>query len=142
MKKSALVFVLASCAAAAAEAQTMQPLWDVKYYCNYSSPWFNEVDPGWTIFTNKRTFPNVTYGIELYQATTSTGQDNRRIAFSSPQDICRRDPETGDCEVVATSFQFSVVQGPQCTRAVVREWGHRITFTLCSNGLTRTCTTY
>ena len=153
MKKLVLLLVMGSgLAAPAARAQQlcacppgterMEPLWDVRYNCDYSSPWFNEVDPGWTIFTDERAFPQVTYGIELYQAQTSTGRDNRRIAFAPRGNTCRLDRETGECNLVASVYEFTVVGGPQCTRTVAREYGHRLEFTSCDNGKTRSCTTY
>jgi hypothetical protein len=125
-----------------ADVQPMEPRWDVRYTCDYSNPWFNEVDPGWAILTDERTFPQVTYGIELYQAQTGTGRDNRRIAFALLGNTCRLDRVTGECNLVNSVYQFSVVAGPQCSRTVVRDYGHRVDYDGCDNGKRRTCTTY
>jgi hypothetical protein len=155
MKKLAPTFVLGACLAASAASaqivpgpcpcppgvQPMEPLFDVEYHCRYSSPWQNEVNPGRSTFTDKRQFPSVTYGIELYDATTPTGRDNRRIAFAHRANACHQD-ESGLCEIARSRYEFSVVNGPRCENTTVLEFGHRIEFRRCDNGKTRTCTTY
>jgi hypothetical protein len=140
MRKALLLAVVALCAAAgAAHAQTHFPTFDAQYNCDYSAPWTNEVDPGWSIFTQKNPFPNIIYGIEVYKATTSTGQDNRKIAFAKPVDHCR----FGDCEnypVLWTTWEFTIKDEIQCKSTRVSDFGRRITFGSCSNGKSRVCT--
>lgn len=140
-----LILVLAAFAATAAQAQTMSPLWDVRYNCTYTYPPANELNPGWSIFTGKTVFlgGQLLRGTEIYGATTQTGKDTRKIAFAKPVDVCVRDAYGNCLYVTRTDWEFTInPDGPQCKTTSVREWGHRINFNGCTDGHSRVCTTY
>ncbi|MGH7340372.1 MAG: hypothetical protein ACREKH_07770 [Candidatus Rokuibacteriota bacterium] len=141
MRKTVL-FALVFCAlAGAANAQIHRPTFNRQYNCDYSAPWTNERDPGWSIFTDERYFPGpkIIYGIEVYQ--TPSSQDNRKIAFAKWEDLCPiGDPDCLENEPNRTRYEFTIKDGVQCTNTVVREFGRTINFTGCSNGKNRFCT--
>jgi hypothetical protein len=124
---------------ATAGAQTHAPTFNRGYVCTYpQGPWTNEINSGASIFLDQQGI----YGTEVYQASTHTGIDNRRIAFAKPQDFCGpRDPHCLDpeSEVVRTRWEFTIANGIQCTNTVVRNLGRDIVFAGCSNGKTRVC---
>jgi hypothetical protein len=142
--KTIVLFVLVFCAlATAAGAQAHRPSFDRVYDCEYSAPWTNERNPGWSMFTDEKYLPGprIIYGIEVYQ--TPTGQDNRKIAFAKWEDRCAiPDPFCEEPGSVPnrTVYEFTIKDGVQCTNTVVREGGRRIAFNGCSNGRTRSCT--
>lgn len=149
MRKILFFALVALVTTAAAQAQTHEPTFNAQYGCTYSnnSPWTNEVVVGaWSIFTQRNPIGSILYGTEIYRANTSTGQDNRKIAFAKPVDFCRvpGQPGLADCDdpyaiVVRTKWELTIKDGVQCTNTVVTDWGRHINFSGCSNGKSRTC---
>lgn len=142
----ALLLLALAATATAAHAQSAcdqsvpehSPTFDRQYTCTYpQGPWTNEqTNGGWSIFTSQQGI----YGIEVYRATIPQGQDNRRIAFAKPKNYpaptdpyCENGPQR-------TVWEFTISNSVQCTNTIVRNYGHSITFSGCSNGKTRICT--
>ena len=133
MKKVVLFALLLAAAVASVHAQSMPPLENRYYYCDYTNPTGGEQDPGLSRFrfvylntpTDKR-------GIEDFQATW--GWDNRKIVFAKPLDIVS--PLYG----YGTRWEFTInPSGPQCKNTSVFYGGALILFKSCSDGHTRTC---
>lgn len=113
------------------------------YVCQYWNGSGNAVNPGWSIFTITRSIsdPVLRQGSETYQATTPTGQDNRKFTFAKPQNLpggCFN-PDTGWYEPCTRWEYTQNPSGPQCTNTVVSEYGDKIEFKSCSDGHRRTC---
>lgn len=150
MKKlSLLALLLLAFVATAASAETLTcpqdspaypPTPDRQYNCIYpQGPWTNEaLNPAWSIFTSQVGVDPI-WAIEIYRATTHTGQDNRRVAFAKFKNLpAFNDP---DCWYGAVRTVFEFTTAPiQCTNTVVSNFGHRIAFNGCNNGKTRVCT--
>jgi hypothetical protein len=147
-KLSTFALLLLASSAVAANAQCDQswpehlPVWDHQYSCVYpQGPWTNEATAnGWSTFTAPSFVrPDLIHAIEVYRATIPQGQDNRRVTFAKFVNL----PAVGDpyCEngPNRTTFEFTIKDGVQCKNTVVRDYGDRITFGLCSNGKTRIC---
>jgi len=138
MKRIVLFALLFAAVAAAGHAQALKPQSGVRYKCTYTKTVFNEVNPGWSIFTLSGD-DQLLRGIEDYQAQTSTGKDNRKATFAKPFDIIVTNPH-GEEVLRGTRWELTInPSGPQCTNTVIRPGG-RIEFGSCSDGHSRVCT--
>ena len=138
MKKLFLFALLFAAVAGAAQAQEMPPLQNHLYSCDYTNPSMGELDPGSSnfsfVYLNAVTLKE---GIEYYQVPGRT--ENRKATFAFIADRYRRNIRTGELELWATDWEFTInPNGPQCT-ARVTEDGGRISFINCSNGSSRIC---
>jgi hypothetical protein len=137
MKKIAAFGLLFVAAAFAAQAY-MTPL-PYRYRCDYNFPIQGATDPGYSYFTLKGT-ANLMTGTENYSANTSTGWDNRKIAFAKPVNHQIPNPNGPGFIVDGTTYEFTINPvGPQCTDTFVTNNGLTIYFDSCSDGHRRTC---
>lgn len=140
MKKIVLsALLLAVIAATTAHAQTMRPRTDKTYLCDYTNPTMNESTPyGPSRFALSGDL--LMRGIETFLA--NHGIDQRKVTFAKPKDFFFTRPD-GSLEVVGTRWELTInPSGPQCALTFVSEGGNRITFSSCSDGHSRVCTTY
>ena len=140
MKKAVLFALMFAAVAGAAHAQAMPPLQNRSYVCTYTNPSMGEASPGISIFSfvylNTTTLKR---GIEYYDHATGY-RDNRKATFAKPQDRYRRVIGTGEWELWATDWEFTLdADGIQCTTARVTQNGARISFFNCSDGSLRSC---
>lgn len=150
MKKVVLFALLAAATANVAAAEVyMEPLPGAVYHCDYGTPLPPSKDPGDSVFDITRSLdPSglpIFRGIEYFDGKLPNGTvylDNRKVTFAKPLNLYRLTPQ-GEWVLDRTRWEFTINPGgPQCTNTLVREWGHRIIFGSCSDGHTRTCTTY
>jgi hypothetical protein len=141
MKKFVLFALLFATVAAfspvSAHAQAMPPLQNHIYTCDVTNPTQGDVDGTvWFSFVYLNQF-DFKRGIEYFPATW--GRDNRKADFAKPQDRYRINIRTGEYELFATDWEYTLpLAGVQC-RARVTEWGGRISFSSCTDGSTRIC---
>jgi opacity protein-like surface antigen len=135
MKKMILFALLFATVAASAQAAHVQPLRNVLYQCRYTNP-SGEASPGFSRFDwIYMDSSELKQGIEYFD-TTNWGQDNRKMTFAKPVD--------GNSFLYGpyTTWESTIKYGRQCTNTAVLFGGHRIDFSQCSDGSSRTCTTY
>jgi len=142
LKKTVLSALLLAVAATVAGAQTLPPRTDKAYFCNYTNPTMGESTPyGASRFALTGT-PTLLRGIETFLVNYGTGIDQRKVTFAKPHDLTYQLPGGGTA-LFGTRWEFTInPSGPQCTSALVQEGGNRITFSQCSDGHSRVCTTY
>jgi hypothetical protein len=134
MKKMVLFTLLFAAVAGAAQAAHVQPLRNVTYKCVYTNPTI-EANPGFSQFDwIYMDSSELKQGIEYFDATW--GPDNRKMTFAKPVD--------GNSFLYGpfTKWESTIKYGPQCQNTSVLFGGHRIDFSQCSDGSSRTCTTY
>ncbi len=138
MKTIALSATLMLAAAVpAVQAQVHKPTPGSDYTCTYTNPAMQEKSPGTSIFNLASYFGGTLLrGIELYEATNPTRQDNRKVSFSEPLDI----PKPDGSSIVSTLWNFSIDPGGPTCVVLVKSYGKTLIFAYCSDGSARTCT--
>lgn len=131
MKKLFAFGLLFATTALAAHAVYLTPL-PYRYQCDYNFSIQGATDPGYSYFTVSGA-PNLLRGIEDYTASTSTGWDNRKIAFAKPVN-------GSSGYLSGTFYEFTInPSGPQCKETFVTNGGYTIYFDDCTDGHRRTC---
>lgn len=133
MKKVVLfALLLATVAAASAQAVDYQPKWGIPYYCiyyNYSGPASN---PGYSTWHNPVYYnPGGTLLIRAQETfTTSYGGDTFNVSWAKPVPAANG----------GTDWEFTFnPSGPQCKKTNVNRYRSTIQFEDCTDGHTRTC---
>lgn len=136
MKKVVLfALLLATVAAASAQAAHHEPIWGATYHCDYYNYFGNATDPGWSIWFNPvRYYPGGTLLIraqERFQAPYGPGYDTYNVSWAKP--------ETPPYWHAPTTWEFTFAGGPQCKKTEVSYDRRFISFNDCTDGHSRTC---
>ena len=129
----ALLLAVANAAFAAGPFHT--PTWGADYTCDYTNPPYPSVD-GLSTFVlgstqNDAAGNPIHRAIEYYDA--SYGWENRKVTFAKPVNTY-----WGSTPYV-TTWEYTMLNGPQCKQTDVTGWGKFIYFSNCTDGHMRRC---
>jgi hypothetical protein len=134
--KKAVLFALMLAAALSAHAATYHtPTWGADYTCTYTNPPYPSVDGISTFVLTSTQYDAqgrpIYRAIEYYDA--SYGPENRKVTFAKP--VNRYIGTT----LLNTTWEFTILNGPQCKQTDIYGWGKTIYFNDCTDGHTRRC---
>ncbi len=133
MKKVVLfALLLATVAAASAQAAHHEPKWGVPYLCFYDNYYGNASDPGYSVWYNQVPV-NSNLIRALEDLDTSYGGDTYKCSWAKPNT-----PGLPAYNPTTWEFTFNP-SGPQCKNTTVSPNRSVIIFQDCTDGHTRTC---
>lgn len=129
------VLVLLSVPSIASAATYHTPTWGADYACSYVNPPYPRVD-GLSTFVLQSTQLDplqrpIHRTFEYFDA--SYGLENNKATFAKPVN------KLFNMVIVYTRWEFTLLNGPQCTKTDVYNWGETIVFDGCSDNHRRTC---
>ena len=134
MKKVVLfALLLATVAAASAQAAHHEPKWNVPYRCNYDNYYGNATDGGRSTWYNRQPFLDGTLLRCLENLDTSYGGDTYKCSWAKPS-------TPWPPAINSTTWEFTFnPYGPQCKKTTVSYDSNVIIFQQCTDGHSRTC---
>ena len=124
-----LMFAAVAGSAFAVPPQYERPLFGRLYFCDYSNYSGPAKDPGYSWWEYRTETANIIYTFEHFLLPNGN-YENYKAAWAKPDllDIYGK-----------TKWEFTFLNGPQCTNTIVFPGGSPIVFSGCSDGHSRTC---
>jgi hypothetical protein len=124
-----LLFAAVAVSAFAVPPQFERPLFGRLYFCDYSNYSGPAKDPGYSWWEYRSETANIIYTYEHFLLPNGN-YENYKANWAKPVllNIYGK-----------TEWEFTFLNGPQCTSTIVYPGGSPIAFSGCSDGHSRTC---